>query len=359
MIGPVEHFVFILFAWLLSAITRHRFVPLILGFLGFSLLFAYTPGSAVFVLGVSFQAIIYVFFLKKRDRSNSWRKYFPYTILLNLFFVDFHSLIIDLSIPTIGVSFSIIRIFMTCRELLAERKAFVPSNYIWIVVSAFYLPALIVGPVFSGTLIRDQTSKPKNIIISMRDHRMILQGLVLSLLLAAWLSDIGKDIRKTPELTDGIFQISDTYMMAYLSIIMFIQLFSAFWGQSLIAEHSSKFFGVDLPKNFDRPWKAKTIKEFWSRWHRSMATFVIKYIFLPLNLKGVPPKFATILAFLFMGLWHNVSWGYFIWGCAHGVLMAYWPSDKNSVLNKKMGIIVTWFIVIFLSYLANYSELAQ
>jgi D-alanyl-lipoteichoic acid acyltransferase DltB (MBOAT superfamily) len=135
---------------------------------------------------------------------------------------------------------------------------------------------------------------------------------------------------------------------------LFLQLFAAFWGQSLIAEHTSRFFGLPLPVNFDQPWKARTIKDFWARWHRSMAQFVLQYIFLPLNLKGVSPKIATVCAFVFMGVWHNLSLGYFVWGVAHGTLLAFDRDVSKNRIVRLCNQIVLWIIVISLSWFANY-----
>ena len=89
----------------------------------------------------------------------------------------------------------------------------------------------------------------------------------------------------------------------------------------------------------------------------SMSGFIMQYIFLPLTLKKVNPKMATIAAFVFMGLWHNVGIGYFIWGLSHGVLMAYWPEqpDNPSKLRIYLERAITIILVIILSYIANYA----
>ena len=84
----------------------------------------------------------------------------------------------------------------------------------------------------------------------------------------------------------------------------------------------------------------------------------MQYIFLPLNMRGVSARLATIAAFVFMGLWHNLSAGYLVWGFAHGFLLAFWPKKVEGSFGKLAARAITWIAVISLSYLANYSWLA-
>lgn len=350
---PIHQFLFIVIAWLLAALTQFRYSSLVLTVFGALFVFTFSPWAIVFIAFMSLQASILVVISQRLERSNLWRKYASYLLLINLFFVDFQSLIFLEPISTLAISFSTIRIFMTSRNILVERKVKSHRNLWWIWVAAFYLPSIVIGPVFSGLIIRDQIAKPQDRTPNIRDHRMILLGLVLCTLLALGLSELAE---RAKSLHPALFWI-------VTPVLRFLQLFSSFWGQSLIAEHSSRFFGFYLPVNFDHPWKAKNIKEFWSRWHRSMADFVMQYIFLPLSLKGVNAKIATLLAFVFMGLWHNISLGYFIWGVAHGTAMALWPTNPTTRIAKilfasRFSQLLTWVIIIGLSYIANYSPLS-
>ena len=349
MIDPLAHFLFILLAWVLLFLARFRYCAEILGIMGAILVFVYSPVAMIFILLTALEAAMLVWLLLRLPRSNPWRKYLSYIILVNLFFVDFHELALGFPVSILAISFSTVRIFMTARDILSERKAQPGGRYKWIPVSAFYLPAVVIGPVFSGLILREQngaTIKPE---LSLQNHRLLLQGLVLSTMVASYFSTISQQ---------PVFMET----LALQAIVMFLLLFSSFWGQSLIAEQSSLFFGYRIPQNFDQPWKAKSIKDFWSRWHRSMAGFVMQYIFLPLQLRGVHPKLATILAFVFMGLWHNVSVGYLLWGIVHGICLSFWPESSASGWKRRAfdwsSILATWAVVIGMSYTANYSGLS-
>ena len=102
-----------------------------------------------------------------------------------------------------------------------------------------------------------------------------------------------------------------------------LQLYFDFSGYCDMATGIAGLFGFELPLNFDSPYKAENIEDFWKRWHITLTRFFTKYIYIPLggNRKG---KFRTylnlLLVFLVSGLWHGAGFGFVIWGMMHGVL---------------------------------------
>ena len=216
--------------------------------------------------------------------------------------------------------------------------------------AGFYLPALAVGPVFSGYLLKKYSDIETRHEIKLKDHRLLLQGIILAVFISSTLE----------------FWINEYLLSSTLMLIpgKFILLFVTFWGQSLIAEQMSKFYGIAIPQNFDKPWLARNIREFWERWHRSMAQFIFKYIFAPISIRGGSPKFAAVCSFIFMGLWHHFSIAYILWGLIHGFLLVSWPKPDSfgwigKICNGKFAVLIVFFIVAGLSYMANYSFLAK
>lgn len=354
--SPVQHFILILFALALCRfLPRHFYAPVlsVLGLVGVAI---FAPGAAMFLLVTVVEAMVLTLGLGKLERSSPIRKYLPYILLLNLFFVDTHQLIFGVPMVMLAVSFSTIRIFMTCKQLLSSRKGFKTPDLVWIFAAAFFLPAIVIGPVFSGTDLKKQhqalaKSPPTPVL---RDGRMVLQGLVLAVLISPLMGQFLGLLENAGQALLGRSVAAITEFFFVTWIFLFLQLFAAFWGQSLVAEHMSRFFGFKLPVNFNHPWKARSIQEFWQRWHRSMAQFVLQYIFLPLNINGIPPKLATVAAFTFMGLWHNLSLGYFVWGLTHGILLAFLPTPTGGRLRLWGFRIGLWVVVITLSWFANY-----
>lgn len=339
--SPLQHLISILLVWVACQLFPRRHGVHLLAGAGLLATLIYAPVAAAVIALTVAEAVAIVLWFSNLPRKSDLRQYGPYLLILNLLFVDFHYSALNMPVATLGISFSTIRIFMTAKQILSSRKALPLRDLYWIFVSGFYLPALVIGPVFSGLDLKAQFQQgaPEN--VTLRDYRMILMGLVLAILASVLFGNVA---------AIGSEHFGDIAMAP----LYFLQLFTAFWGQSLIAEHTSRFFGYRLPINFRYPWKARTPQDFWNRWHRSMAQFVLQYIFLPLNLRGLPPKLATITAFIFMGLWHNLTLGYLVWGIFHGILLAYSPKAGNL---GRYGVVIRiglWLAVIGLSNFANH-----
>lgn len=113
---------------------------------------------------------------------------------------------------------------------------------------------------------------------------------------------------------------------AELWIVMFsysFQIYFDFSGYTDMAIGVSKILNIDLPVNFDSPYQALSIKEFWKRWHITLTKFLTKYIYIPLggNRKGIVRTYVNVLiVFMVSGLWHGANYTFLLWGCLHGVL---------------------------------------
>ena len=115
-------------------------------------------------------------------------------------------------------------------------------------------------------------------------------------------------------------------------LILLIYVFFDFAGYSKIARGLGLLYGIPTPINFNAPFLAISITDFWTRWHMSMGQFVLRNLFTPIQLqlvRKVGIKWAPaasiitmVISFGFVGLWHRLSWAWFLWGTAMGVLMA-------------------------------------
>lgn len=143
------------------------------------------------------------------------------------------------------------------------------------------------------------------------------------------------------------------------SILYTIQIYADFAGYSLMAIGFGKLLGIDLQTNFIRPYFAKTVTDFWRRWHISLTTWFRDYIYFPLGgNRCSKARWAlnTLIVFTISGLWHGAAYTFIIWGAMHGVCMvierlAYGEkikqlSDKFSISNI-IRIIITFIIVNF------------
>ena len=151
----------------------------------------------------------------------------------------------------------------------------------------------------------------------------------------------------------------------FVPVIMleFAAIFFDFAGYTQIAISMALLFGVVLPENFNRPYLATSVQQFWQRWHMSLSRFISTYLFKPFVRKtGSPPK-GIFLAFFAAGFWHEFSLGYILWGAGHGSALSLcmkppkiWLKFK-SWLHPKLYLFICWFFTMFwvalLSHIAN------
>ncbi|HCE47640.1 MAG TPA: hypothetical protein DEQ84_03060, partial [Prevotellaceae bacterium] len=103
-----------------------------------------------------------------------------------------------------------------------------------------------------------------------------------------------------------------------------MQIYADFAGYSLMAIGSGQMLGIDLPENFRRPYFARTVTDFWRRWHISLTTWFRDYIYFPLGGNRCSKArwaFNTIIVFTISGLWHGAAYTFIIWGAFHGLCM--------------------------------------
>jgi len=158
------------------------------------------------------------------------------------------------------------------------------------------------------------------------------------------------------ELHSGLTLLIATYLFAF-------QIYCDFSGYSDIAIGAARVMGYDLMKNFNRPYFAKTINEFWSRWHISLSTWFRDYVYIPLGGNRVPRwrVYANLLiVFLVSGLWHGANWTFVVWGALHGsyVVFEVWSKRarekvarilhiKRSPIWTILATLVTFHLVCF------------
>jgi len=132
------------------------------------------------------------------------------------------------------------------------------------------------------------------------------------------------------------------------SIAYTLQIYFDFSGYTDLAIASALMLGIEIPRNFDAPYRSKSIIEFWQRWHISLTNFITTYLYTPI-LRMFPratltaASIATILAMTVAGLWHGPSWTFVCYGLMHGIGLAF-----NQVWKKKkiwkLPAALSWFV---------------
>ncbi|MBO0961649.1 MBOAT family protein [Neobacillus sp. MM2021_6] len=130
------------------------------------------------------------------------------------------------------------------------------------------------------------------------------------------------------------------------------QLYFDFSGYCDMAMGAALLFNIRLPINFNSPYKALNIQDFWRRWHITLGRFLTKYIYFPLggNKRGLIRTYVNLLIiFLVSGFWHGAGWTFIIWGSLHGIAMLIHRMWKNSgrSLPKPLAWMITFLFVHF------------
>lgn len=144
--------------------------------------------------------------------------------------------------------------------------------------------------------------------------------------------------------------------MILVSFMYSLQIYFDFSGYSDMAIGVARTFGYVLPVNFNSPYKAMDIADFWDRWHMTLTKFFTQYLYIPLggSRKGKVRTYGNIIiVFLCSGLWHGASWTFVVWGVCHGVLMVLhriigrrlkWIPRAVKVLMTFLAVNFTWII---------------
>ncbi len=225
----------------------------------------------------------------------------------------------------------------------------------------FYLsffPQLVAGPIVRAKDFIPQIRKPLHLSRQMlaRAIFLIVIGLFKKAIISDYISlNFVDRVFDEPLLYSGLESLMAIYGYA-------LQIYCDFSGYSDMAIGLALLLGFSFPKNFNAPYKAATITEFWRRWHISLSSWLKDYLYISLggNRKG---RFRTylnlMLTMLLGGLWHGAAVRFILWGALHGVALAMhkmWleivPSakasgDKMHPLARIVGIVITFHLVCF------------
>lgn len=206
-------------------------------------------------------------------------------------------------------------------------------------------PQLIAGPIVRyRTVAEEMKGRRENVADFSRGISRFIIGLGKKVLLANNAGALGDTINQ--------LALSDmSTMSAWLGIIAFtFQIYFDFSGYSDMAIGIGLMFGFHFDENFDYPYMAKSITEFWRRWHISLGTWFKEYVYIPLggNRAGIYKQIRNIvIVWLLTGFWHGASWNFVLWGVYYGLLLIL---EKVFLLKKleKLPKFFRHFYTIFL-----------
>ncbi len=182
-----------------------------------------------------------------------------------------------------------------------------------------FFPQLVAGPIERARNLIPQIENPRTItgykILSA--FWLILLGFVKKVAIGDAIAPYVDGVFNAPGEASGPMALGAIYLFA-------IQIYADFSGYSDIARGCARLMGIELMVNFRQPYLAKTIGEFWRRWHISLSTWFRDYVYIPLggNRRGASRTYLNLSAtMLITGLWHGANWTFIFWGVIHGVFL--------------------------------------
>ena len=222
----------------------------------------------------------------------------------------------------------------------------VVTNFIDYACYVSMFPQLVAGPIIRFQDVADQLRERTLTWEKFaRGTAFFMLGMAKKVLLA---NPCGK-------IADTTFNTGDLscFDAWYGAVAYAFQIYFDFSGYSDMAIGLGLMLGFVFAKNFDSPYRSKSITEFWRRWHLSLSTWLRDYLYIPLggNRKGSVRTYINLaLVMLLGGLWHGASWNFLIWGGIHGGYLAFERAQgKESIYHKLpalLQVLITFFIVL-------------
>lgn len=264
------------------------------------------------------------------------------------FFIENTNVVLGMNIEPLYLILPLAISFFTLQQIaflidsyegLVKEKSFI--DYMIFVT---FFPQLIAGPIVHHKEMMPQFSNIKN---KVKNYKNIALGLFI-FSIGLFKKNVIADTFSI--LASNGFDAADmlTLVEAWVTSLSYtFQLYFDFSGYTDMAIGIALLFNIKLPKNFNSPYKATGVIDFWQRWHITLSSFITTYIYTPLiisfkKLTFHKAMFATLVTFFLAGLWHGASWMFIIFGILHGlglVINQYWKKTKI-----KLHKFVAWFI---------------
>jgi D-alanyl-lipoteichoic acid acyltransferase DltB (MBOAT superfamily) len=253
------------------------------------------------------------------------------TSLLGTIGPSAYPIALDLIVP-IGVSFYTFQALAYTTEV--SRGRLQPAgNWTDFALYLGFFPKLVAGPIV----------RPEDFLQQLKSTRerpdrsriqascaLLLMGLFKKVVIADSLASLADVAFRAAGREDALGFPSPLYWQGFY--LYAIQILADFSGYTDIARGSASLLGLSLPENFNRPYLAPTIGEFWNRWHLTLTQWFREYLFFPLSRTlmnwthrrhpGLIRSVSTFCSMTLIGLWHGASWSFVGWGAWHGLLVA-------------------------------------
>lgn len=223
-----------------------------------------------------------------------------------------------------------------------------------------FFPQLVAGPIVLYSEMIPQFKDDKNLFLNWENLGagmfLFVLGLFKKLVVADTLAVVA---------TAGFGLQSYTAAASWVTVLVYaLQIYFDFSGYSDMAIGLGRMFNIELPNNFDSPYKSAGVGEFWRRWHMTLGRAIRAYIYFPLggSRKGKGRTYLNLfLSFFASGIWHGAAWTFVIWGAAYGVLCSLEKAFQKQLekIPRALRVAGTFLIVALLFTIFNASNMGK
>jgi alginate O-acetyltransferase complex protein AlgI len=268
-----------------------------------------------------------------------------------------HPILSSIVLP-VGISFFT---FQALSYVIDVHRGSVSPARSWLDFANYlaFFPQLVAGPIVrADVLVPQMETLPAG-----KQHGetgkaafLIVSGLFKKTVLANWIAT---------RLADPVFAMPETFSGPDILLGVYgyaVQIYCDFSAYSDIAIGTALLMGFKFPDNFNAPYFAASLRDFWRRWHISLSTWLRDYVYIPMGGSRTGPRrtaAALLATFVLGGLWHGASWTFVLWGAFHGVGLiverfvknlwhpAWMDGKKAAALIRMLGMVMTFHLVCF------------
>lgn len=215
----------------------------------------------------------------------------------------------------LGISFFTFEFVHYLYEVRVRGHAPVRNPLHFAVFTVFF-PTLAAGPIKRFPEFVPQLEALDNPSVEqwLAGVRRILLGLFKKVCIADLLVELIIPLERVADPTAGV--------VLALAVLQGWRIYYDFAGYTDMAVGLAQTLGLQVPENFDRPYFATSLRDFWRRWHMSLSTWIRDYVYIPLGGNRARRGFNLLLAMVICGLWHGAAWNFALWGLWHGAGLA-------------------------------------
>ncbi len=218
-------------------------------------------------------------------------------------------------------------------------KKISPESFVRVLLFVSFFPTVMAGPILRSREFFPQLDRQTNDPYSLQEgFALLLSGLFKKVVLASYLSEhVVRDVFQAPELYSSWAVLAAVYGYA-------MQIFCDFSGYSDLALGIARLMGFRLPQNFNSPYLALNLRDFWRRWHITLSLWLRDYLYIPLGGNRRGNRFLNLIITMGLGgLWHGSHLRFLIWGLLHGVGLAVAHTFNEFAASARMPSVMRQF----------------